>query len=109
MMEKIKMYEDEQVLGTDRGYLSRKSSDLADALLRTCLRADNIPSLYPLIDFDEPRYRELPVTRSMHDAPRFGKSRDMAVIVTGNEKEAQKYMRGLHAVAITSWVFFGLW
>ena len=107
LTERFKIYQDEQILSNDPRYLTRKSSDLADALKKGF--QEDIETWYPLIDFDTLRYRELPVTRGMHDVPRFGNSRDFAVVVTGNERDVDAYILGLHVVAITSWVFFALW
>jgi hypothetical protein len=112
----IRFYQKETYLSYDEKYLNQKSVDLANVLLQatnqniTCqVLQEKIESWYPRIDFVLLRYRELFATRGMHGTPRYGKKRDIAILVTGSEREAQEYMRGIRAAAITSWIFFALW
>ena len=54
-------------------------------------------------------FQEQLLIRLMHGFPRLGNSRNINHLVNGTEKEAEDYMKGLKALAIFTWVFFGLW
>jgi hypothetical protein len=69
----------------------------------------SIPTEF-LEDFDAPAFENTAAIRWMHDAPpRYGRSKDILLLMEGTEEEQQDYMRGLLASSITMLCFFGFW
>jgi hypothetical protein len=61
-------------------------------------------------DFDAPAFKNTAAIQWMHDVPpRYGRSKDILLLMEGTEDEQEDYIRGLLASSITMLCFFGVW